>query len=810
MRITVRRAVSLVVAMALVGPAAAVLSTAVPAAAAGTFGESTLWDSTAVDQYASFHVQGLAVIRAATPVPATGGILAGDVVLTFTEGRYAVSDSGEKDLLMRRSVDGGRTWAASVAVVGADPTQTWGGPTPLVDNQTGAVFLFYNAGGSMFEKRSDDAGATWSATMDLTSLYATNPNGWVRQGPTPGHGLQLDSGRLLLPVGHRAPDPDPNYGDDALYSDDHGVTWKRSATIPFSVNYPIGESRVYQRSDGAVVINGRWGAGGTRYRITSTSTDGGATWSKPVIDGSTGQFVSVDAGMIQYSRGPVNRLLFSRPASSARENMTVSISYDEGASFRYSRVVNSGPSYYSDLAMLSDGTILLVYGRDGDLPNFPERISMARFDLEWLTNGRDSLANGPQLTLNTYELATAQARTDAGTAPQLVEDANARGGKTLRYAASAVGDYVETPFDVTAAGSYEVAVRHHRLTDGGDVRASIDGVDLAHGLVDPALAASEGYQVYQLGRVALAAGTHWIRFTLAGVGWAGGKVVAPDQLMLTTSGTPIDTPSVIADNDSVESFQMPSGTWNRATGVAGYYGQSYRTHAAGTGTAVARWRPDVPMTGVYQVAIWYTEADNRASNASFVVNHAGGRATFAVDQRTGGSRWVTLGSFSFVAGDAATIELSDDADGYVIADAVRLIRTGVVADNDAEATFDTVSGTWNKATGVAGYYGDSYRTHAAGTGTAVVRWRPDVPAAGLYTVAVWYTADTNRATNAPFLITYSGGQATVRINQQTKGSQWVSLGTFSFTAGDTGTIELSDNADGYAIADAVRLTLHGT
>jgi hypothetical protein len=216
------------------------------------------------------------------------------------------------------------------------------------------------------------------------------------------------------------------------------------------------------------------------------------------------------------------------------------------------------------------------------------------------------------------------------------------------------------------------------------------------------------------------------------------------------------------------------------------------------------------MTGVYQVAIWYTEADNRASNASFVVNHAGGRATFAVDQRTGGSRWVTLGSFSFVAGDAATIELSDDADGYVIADAVRLIRTGVVADNDAEATFDTVSGTWNKATGVAGYYGDSYRTHAAGTGTAVVRWRPDVPAAGLYTVAVWYTADTNRATNAPFLITYSGGQATVRINQQTKGSQWVSLGTFSFTAGDTGTIELSDNADGYAIADAVRLTLHGT
>ncbi|MEU6713740.1 hypothetical protein ABZ897_19865 [Nonomuraea sp. NPDC046802] len=49
------------------------------------------------------------MIRAGTPVPATGGVLAEDVVLTFTEGRFAVSDAGAKNLLVRRSDDAGHS-----------------------------------------------------------------------------------------------------------------------------------------------------------------------------------------------------------------------------------------------------------------------------------------------------------------------------------------------------------------------------------------------------------------------------------------------------------------------------------------------------------------------------------------------------------------------------------------------------------------------------------------------------------------------------------------------------------------------------
>lgn len=781
-----------------------------PSAEAGSFVEATLWDSTDDDQYANFHVQGLAVVHAGTRPPGAGGALPDDVVLTFTEGRFEVSDAGAKDLLVRRSVDGGRTWSASVPVVPADPAHSWGSATPLVDEQTGRVFLFYKgSGGSVFVKRSDDAGASWTAAEDLSRLFVGGSNGWTRHSPTPGHGIQLRSGRLLMPIAHRAPDPNPNYGIDMLISDQHGDpgTWRRGTSVPVSAAYPINESRVYERGDGAVVINGRWGAGGTRYRITSTSVDGGQTWAAPVADGATGQFVSVDAGLLGYSQDPVSRLLYSRPDSSARENMTVSISYDEGASFRYSRVVNPGPSYYSDLGRLSDGTILLVYGRDGDIPSFPERVSIARFDLEWLTNGRDSLATGPRLTTDEYELATAQARTSTGGSPQTVLDPNARGGRTLRYAAAAVGAYLEAPIEVAQAGRYEVAVRHHRLGDRGRVRTTIDGVGLAGGLVDPTMTVAEGYQVYPLGTVTLAAGTHWVRFTLAGQGRGGGRVIAPDQLMLTSAEVAADPPRVVADNDSIPSFEAAAGTWNRATGVAGYYGQSYRTHPAGTGSALARFRPDVPMAGVYAASIWYTSATNRASNVPVTIRHAEGEATIRLDQRSGGGRWVPLGEYTFVAGGANTIELSDDANGYVIADAVQLAYRGAVADNDA-AGFDVVSGTWSRATGVAGFYGESYRTHAAGDGSSVVRWRPEVPVSGVYQVSVWYTAHSNRASNAPFVVRHVSGSTTVRVDQRAGGGRWVSLGRFQFAAGSaasTASVELSDGADGYVIADAVRV-----
>lgn len=786
------------------------------ATAAGSFSESELWDSTDDDAYASFHVQGLGVVPEGIVPPAGGAALPADVVLTFTEGRFSVADGGPKDLLVRRSVDAGVTWSASTVVVPQDAVQSWGDPTPVVDRQTGRVSLFWKGDGSnIYVKHSDDAGATWSAAEDLTPLFASNPYGWTRDAPIPGHGIQLSSGRLLMPVMHRAASTatDANYGMDMLYSDDHGTTWHRGSPL-MDADYPINESRVYERSDGAVVLNGRWGSGGTRYRITSTSTDGGLTWSAPAIDGATGTFSSVDAGMLNYTTGTVDRLLFSRPDSSARENMTVSISYDEGASFRYSRVVDPGPSYYSDLARLSDGTILLVYGRDGTVANYPERISVARFDLAWLTKGRDSLATGPGFTQQTYEMATAAARTDTGAAVPILTDANAGGGKALRYGASAVGNYIDVPFTVTQAGDYQVSARFHRSFGQGQIRASIDGTTLSQGLFDPTLTSGsdtydiDGYQVYPLGSMTLAGGQHTVRFTLAAVGRAGGKAIAPDQLTLVSGGEPADVPNTVSDNDFIPGFDTLSGTWTDVNSVSGAYGNSHDTHAAGTGTASVEFRPDVPMNGVYEVAAWFKSASGQASNASYVIDHADGQSAVTVDEASGGGRWVRLGEFAFTGGGDGTVTLSDNADGTVVADAVRLSYRGAVTDNGSSG-FGTVSGTWNAGTTVTGYQGANYLTHAAGTGSSSVRWQTDVPTTGTYDVSVWYTDNANRADNAPYTVTDTNGSTLVRVNQQENGGRWISLGKYAFTAGSKAVVQLSDDADGYVVADAVRITAQG-
>ena len=55
------------------------------------------------------------------------------------------------------------------------------------------------------------------------------------------------------------------------------------------------------------------------------------------------------------------RLLFANPAAPKRERLTVRMSDDEGATWSVGRVVHEGPSAYSSLAALPDGTIGLLF-----------------------------------------------------------------------------------------------------------------------------------------------------------------------------------------------------------------------------------------------------------------------------------------------------------------------------------------------------------------------------------------------------------------------------------------------------------------
>src|SRR6476661_7533074 len=62
-------------------------------------------------------------------------------VLAFCEGRVnSASDTGDIDVLLRRSFDGGKTWAAVQKIADMED-DTIGNPTPVFERKTGTIFL---------------------------------------------------------------------------------------------------------------------------------------------------------------------------------------------------------------------------------------------------------------------------------------------------------------------------------------------------------------------------------------------------------------------------------------------------------------------------------------------------------------------------------------------------------------------------------------------------------------------------------------------------------------------------------------------
>ncbi|MBI3466077.1 MAG: exo-alpha-sialidase, partial [Planctomycetes bacterium] len=132
-------------------------------------------------------------------------------VLAFCEGRRnSRSDTGDIDLVLKRSFDGGQTWGP-MQVVADDGPNTIGNPCPVVDRRTGTIWLplTRNAGEdtqrqieagtsresrTVWMTRSTDDGATWGRLVEITSSVKAPDWTWYATGP--GCGIQLTSGRL--------------------------------------------------------------------------------------------------------------------------------------------------------------------------------------------------------------------------------------------------------------------------------------------------------------------------------------------------------------------------------------------------------------------------------------------------------------------------------------------------------------------------------------------------------------------------------------------------------------------------------------
>ena len=322
-------------------------------------------------------------------IPAMVTALAG-TVLAFCEARKNTgTDYDDIDLVMRRSNDGGLSWESQQIVV-AGEHETCGNPCPIVDEDTGIVWLLFCKNNQLIcSTFSEDCGLTWSEPREITAT--TKDSNWAFVGTGPCQGIQLQSGRLLAPAWcDESPGlvkwrPKPSWGkiqsSYTIYSDDHGESWSRGAMLTRNAS---DECAVVETEDGAVYLNARSRCDINR-RAFSWSYDGGATWSpveydkeqpEPSCQGSLRR-------LTKHSTSSKSRILLVHPSDTkARCQLTIRMSSDECQSWPLSKVITKGPASYSDLTNGVDDTILCLYESE-------RKLILVRFDLAWLTKCRD-------------------------------------------------------------------------------------------------------------------------------------------------------------------------------------------------------------------------------------------------------------------------------------------------------------------------------------------------------------------------------------------------------------------------------------
>jgi len=309
-------------------------------------------------------------------------------VLAFCEGRKkSQSDTGDIDLVLRRSADGGAAWGPLEAVWD-EAGNTCGNPCPVQDRETGTIWLLltHNLGRdsekqiieeksqgtrTVWVARSDDDGQTWSKPVEITQ--EVKRAGWTWFATGPGVGIQTRKGALVVPCDCKY-ELGKKGASFVVTSEDHGKTWKAGA----AVGDTFGECQVAELSDGALMLNMRNLNSRHRERGVAVSRDLGATWSEPTWDAGLPEPVC-QGSILRYSWEP-SRLLFSNPASQqSRVGMTVRLSLDEGKTWTSSKLLFEGPSAYSCLAALPDGSVGCLY--ECGAKNAYERIVFQRLPL---------------------------------------------------------------------------------------------------------------------------------------------------------------------------------------------------------------------------------------------------------------------------------------------------------------------------------------------------------------------------------------------------------------------------------------------
>ncbi|MCG8673454.1 MAG: hypothetical protein MI867_28960, partial [Pseudomonadales bacterium] len=271
---------------------------------------------------------------------------------------------------------------------------------------------------------------------------------------------------------------------------------------------------------------------------------------------------------------------------------------------------------------------------------------------------------------------------------------------------------------------------------------------------------------------------------------------------------PVVLADIIIDTDEAGTSSV--GTWQTFTGNESFNGSSLWSTVGGD---VDRYRftPTITQAGVYEVFAWNACYANRATNVQHIIVHEGGTTTIAVDQDcdTGShGEWFSLGSFSFAAGTAGYLEITDagltpPSATYMGADAARFTQL----DSNLPPAIDVDS---------------SDITLLEGEALNLSATANDAEDGDLTSSLSWTDGGSNTATGGSFSYTPAAGNHVITVSVTDSGSRNTSIDINLSVVGDDndgltpaeeavlGTNPADADSDDDGIIDGDEVNIHGT
>ncbi|XP_067232070.1 sialidase-2-like [Chanodichthys erythropterus] len=343
--------------------------------------------------------------------------------LAFAEKRKTLSDTSAEVLVMRRGTwnDGKKIkeveWVSGHQVLTSAclPNHRSMNPCPVYERDSKTLFLFFVCvpnGVSEYEQirtnkcqgrlcyvTSKDAGKTWSHTTDLTAdVIGEQVKDWAPLAVGPGHGLQLKSGRLIIPAYAYRYTGKPDCTSCcclsfrcftpyalAFYSDDKGSTWKAGKQMDVeSCECQMAEI-IDDKGTSTLYCNARTRLG---YRTEALSSKPGEDFDNVL---TPNKLIETDQGcqgsvlsFVEQSSPLKTWLLYSHPSDpKKRVNLGLYLNKSPLDSSGWSDepllILHHGPSAYSDLVEYEPGhfACLLECGKEHE----NEEIAFLLFEL---------------------------------------------------------------------------------------------------------------------------------------------------------------------------------------------------------------------------------------------------------------------------------------------------------------------------------------------------------------------------------------------------------------------------------------------